>query len=331
MSQMEVLLVHLKTKPPRHLIRNLRYLRESFPQLGITLASDLDRRDVTLPNGVDYFLVPQGGTSSKLLSASSLSGRFRGGFWPLTLARLGALEDWHLEHPGRSLLHLESDMLLMEYAPVETISKLETLAWLTVSPELDLAGFVFSPHVDSTSLLLREVIAELEKDPLVTDMQIMYRVRKRLVDQVVALPGLDSLPMLRAGIPDLSSREFEGIFDSLPIGMWLAGEDPRNFFGLTRYLNRNPEDAFLARPVDSYFFLGGDVLFVAQGDVSVPVYSLHVHSKDLSLFLKKSRTAALSRVIQRQRDGEFRRFAPYGFWMVVNDYLKALLRRVCNR
>lgn len=327
MSQMEVLLVHLKTKPPRHLIRNLQYLRESFPQLGITLASDLDRRDLALPSGVDYFHVPQGGTVSKLLSASSLSGRFREGFWPLTLARLGALEDWHLEHPGRSLLHLESDMLLMEYAPVETISKLETLTWLTCSPDADLAGFVFSPDSDSTSLLLKEAIAELERDPLVNDMEIMYRVRKRLVDQVVTLPGLDYLYTLGAGTSP-SPGEIEGIFDSLSIGMWLAGEDPRNFFGLVRYLNRNPENAFLARPVDFHFFLDGGVLFVAYGEKSWPVYSLHVHSKDLSLFSKESREAKLSRVIRRQSDGEFRRFAPYGFWMVLKDYSKALIRRV---
>ena len=329
MKPMEIVLVHLRTKPPRHLKANLSHLVRSFPQYGVTLVTDLPRSSVDLPEGVSLFNVPKNGAFQEIMASSSLNDHFCGGFWPLTLARLGGLVDWHRENEGASFLHLESDMLLFEYAPINSIAALEELAWLSCSPEADLAGFIFSPSREHSERLLVEVLHEMSLDSQVTDMQILYRIRARVSGFAGILPGVPELVAGWKNSQEPQEVSFEGgLFDSLSLGMWITGEDPRNSFGFIRYLRPYPESFFLFNPGMHKFLIEGNKLFVLIHEARRLVFSLHVHSKDLRLFDITKRESVIASVLARQHDGAFRRFSFYGFSRVFLDYFRAGLRRV---
>ena len=325
-KKLEIVLVHLKTTPPRHLQANLSHLVRSFPDFGVTLVSDLPAKLFGPLTGVSHFLVPSSGAFTEIMDASSLNDHFRGGFWPLTLARLGGLLDWHRAHPDKSMLHLESDMLLMEYAPIDRIQQLDKLAWLSCNPDADLAGFIYSPTLDRSESLLSEVMHELSADSEVTDMQVLFRIRERNPKFASILAGIPEVSRASFGAAD-QSVNLGGVFDSLAVGMWLAGEDPRNSGGFVRYLRTYPNNYFLFNPSEVQFKLENSRLFGHVGDVRHEIFSLHVHSKDIRLFDSQIRPAILGRVVSRQSGGEFRRFSGHGFKQVLGDYVLAGLRK----
>ena len=325
-KKLEIVLVHLKTTPPRHLKANLSHLVRSFPDFGVTLVSDLPAKLFGSLTGVSHFLVPSSGAFTEIMEASSLNDHFRGGFWPLTLARLGGLLDWHRAHPNKSMLHLESDMLLMEYAPMDRIQQLENLAWLSCNPDADLAGFIFSPTLNRSESLIREVMHELSADSEVTDMQVLFRIRKRDPNFASILSGIPEVIQTPFCASD-HSVNLGGVFDSLAVGMWLAGEDPRNFGGFVQYLRIYPKNYFLFNPSEVRFEIESSRLFGRLGNARHEIFSLHVHSKDIRLFDSQKRPEILGRVVSRQSGGEFRRFSSHGFKQVLRDYALAALRK----
>jgi hypothetical protein len=325
-KKLEIVLVHLRTNPPKHLQANLSHLVRSFPDYGVTLVSDLPAKMFGPLTGVTHFSVPSSGAFAEIMEASSLNDHFRGGFWPLTLARLGGLLDWHRAHPNKSMLHLESDMLLMEYAPIHRIQQLENLAWLSCNPDADLAGFIYSPTLGRSESLLREVMHELSADSEVTDMQVLFRIRKRKPNFASILAGIPEVSRASSGATD-HSVNLGGVFDSLAVGMWLAGEDPRNSGGFVRYLRTYPKSYFLFSPSEVRFEIENSRLFGHIGSARQEIFSLHVHSKDIRLFDSQIRSAILGRVVSRQSGGGFRRFSSHGFKQVLRDYALAALRK----
>jgi len=71
----------------------------------------------------------------------------------------------------------------------------------------------------------------------------------------------------------------QGIFDGMPLGYWFSGRDPKSHWGIReRYMTP------LASPLDyskSVFSVSDDGTLLVD---ERPVYSLHVHSKNLGYF-----------------------------------------------
>ena len=83
---------------------------------------------------------------------------------------------------------------------------------------------------------------------------------------------------------------FDGIFDPQALGMWLAGIDPRNNYGVTRI---HSEEIFengisIVNPTEERFSIdkNGNIYFEISKE-KLPIFNLHVHSKNRKLFSKQ--------------------------------------------
>jgi len=276
--------VHLGPEIPQHLLLNLDRHAKIFPNQEIVLVSS-ENWEHKIASKVENFIVPAQMMDSELFKEMSkhLNFSFRHGFWQYTFQRLFVLEALHLKYPDESLLHIESDVVLMPNFPWKGFEKIDYLTWLPVNHESDIAALVFSPNLQLTQELVKSLIAFAITNPDTNDMVALRNFAITNPDKHRYLPSTTD-ETARYGSEfespkSLSADFFGGVFDPLAFGMWNFGQDPKNFFGIRRryfiddshYLN--PSRVFLTyqKPElrDSY---------------GTAIFNLHLHSKYLKLF-----------------------------------------------
>ena len=276
--------VHLGPDIPQHLLLNIERHSELFPNQKIVLVSNQNWENL-IPEGVETFLVPKKDENSLLFDEMSkhLDFSFRNGFWQFTFQRLFVLERLHRKYPQRSLLHIESDVILMPNFPWQKFENLRHLAWLPVNMESDIAALVFSPNIALTQILVEELKVFASQNPSTNDMLALRHFALSNPNLHKYLPSItkSTLRGIHAKhLPEsLSEKYFGGVFDPLAFGMWNFGHDPKNFFGIRRrYFLDESHYIDPSRVKLSYM---NDGLIDSDG---IPMFNLHLHSKDLSLF-----------------------------------------------
>jgi hypothetical protein len=96
-----------------------------------------------------------------------------------------------------------------------------------------------------------------------------------------------------------------GVFDGFDLGRYLFGDDPRNKRGIST-VRENDTRTYLdvrnlnliMRPERDFPFLSN-----SESDLYVPVFSLHIHSKNLKLFeIKKSKKIIKNHVLNSKKE-----------------------------
>jgi hypothetical protein len=269
---LRVVFVHLGHSNPRHLWLNLKRHREIFPDVPVSVVLSNSAHERRIPEGVDLLPYSRSNRTGLLLNGLAANAGFRGGFWLLTLERLIALENAHLTYEDESMLHVESDVLLMPNFPWMEIAQEKALMWGQISESEDIAAILYSPKPAATSALVELIFREATEDPETSDMRALHAIAARLSgNDFRYIPlGLDQ------------SLINGGIFDVGSIGMWLSGMDERNSWGRRRFFYSLPHH--LVRPEMYKYELEGDTLWVRSNTKNFKLFSLHVHSKDLKLF-----------------------------------------------
>lgn len=296
---MEIAFVQLGKSNAAHLNLNIRRLNVLFPTYRIHLVTDsefIGQVDATLK--LERHIYQTSKKVEVLLSSRFTEENFRGNFWRLTLERLIAFLQFHLEYQNVPILHLESDILLLPNAPLDLIAESNTLSWMRVDSHRDVAALLFSPSHDSSTWLMTQLIEILESDEPVTDMTILRKVADKNPECLTIFPSLfkeksksdnDLEPGLASQKEQMSKQWPEtipGIFDPASIGMWLTGIDPRNQYGITSYFDKKNavEIGTYFDPSAGDYRFERNCLFCKVDGIEYSIWNLHVHSKDLRLF-----------------------------------------------
>jgi hypothetical protein len=217
------------------------------------------------------------------------------GYWRFTVERLIAISSYHDVFSDEKILHVEADVLLMPNFPFASIDSLATAAWIGYGKQADIASILYSPNYETTKQLRDLILKEISLGNLI-DMEILYKVRH--LTNVLLLPVSNSnqamLGSLRSrhysgSIASLENQEiFQGLFDSASIGIWLTGQDPRNRFGFTkvRTMEIINNGAVQIDPSQGTYSLdeAGCLYFHSEDKNRIPIYNLHIHSKETKLF-----------------------------------------------
>ncbi len=276
--------VHLGPDIPKHLLLNLDRHADLFPNQKIVLISN-EKWDGKITSKVENFLVPTQMMDSELFKEMSkhLDFSFRKGFWQYTFQRLFVLEALHLKYPERSLLHIESDVVIMPNFPWEEFGNIPHLAWLPVNHESDIAALVFSPNLNMTQELVKSLVEFATLNPDTNDMMALRNFAVRYPDKHKYLPSITIQTLNRkrdSESPEsLNSDFFGGIFDPIAFGMWNFGQDPRNFFGIRR--RYFIDDSHFVDPSKVFLTYEKSELRDQNGTA---IFNLHLHSKYLGLF-----------------------------------------------
>lgn len=314
------------SKIPKYLVKNIHRTHSLFPTFRIFLIHDArsipseDLGDlVTLWEYSREYAVEHGEAAPDL----SHDPKFWSGYWQHTFERLFAVGQFQKYVDGSPVLHVESDVILFPGFPFTEIRRLKTLAWSRVSETYDVAAIVFSPNAQAISDLLYALRTHALSNPKTNDMLALAEFSRDFPDKFSELPprleqSLDQ--NLVATNPALG----HGIFDGMPLGYWFSGRDPKSYWGIReRYLTP------LASPLDyskSKFSVNNDgELFVDE----LPVFSLHVHSKNLGYFEEKNSQflkAEVDKVLARRNRRNFSISALLIFLRTnYKDFLMAVL------
>lgn len=312
---MKIIFVHLGRNPARHLWKNIRQLRQNFPNRDIYLLLDnkIHERKLRKLGCHTIFVEPEEIFGLELTHLSH-NKDFRNGFWTYSIQRFYALSWFHAMYPSERIIHFESDILVLPNFPWHVFEQLESCSWPKFNDASDAASVFFSPSSQCTQELLDTVREHLVKDNTLTDMTVLSKIHSSNPEKY---PHLPTSPI------NLDNRQekFGGIFDAAPIGMWLTGRDPRNHLGFIKRFLDLPEAEF---DVARYQLMlrRGNLEFTNNEKRQISVFNLHIHSKRIVLFSHFWETF-LALDIYLSRNKLFKNsFSPYAFISVIYDYLK---------
>ena len=240
---------------------------------------------------------------------STLDKDFRGGFWFNTSARFFVIHAFMLKHGVKDVIHIENDVLLY-YNVDEELAETFTEQKLYIpfdTYERNIASIVYIPDADVFSKILEHYdfgkndmynFSEIRKrTQLIQNLPIFVNDEALAVGRDTALVGRDTALVgegnaLLVGEGNALERAFVSngfkkyIFDAAAIGQLVGGVDPRNAAGDTRgFVNETcvikykEEGEIIWREVDGF-----NKPFIKIFTKEVPIFNLHIHCKNLSIY-----------------------------------------------
>jgi len=325
-----ILFVHLGRKLPRYLIENIWRTKKLFPESNVVLVHNQNENSANLSkfveSGVELFFFEKRRLLELSLEVPQLDvdTKFWKGYWQLTFERLFAVGDYQRENPNNPLIHVESDVVLFPDFPFESFLELDSLAWPKVSNSHDVASIVYSPNFDRYSEFMSHLIEVAKETPSTTDMLALSVIAARFPGRYAALPTMFSHDSSTNPIfGDRGSWEvFRGVFDGLTLGYWFTGRDPKNAWGVRKsYL------CPLNSPLDySSFRFSVDNLGQIRMNDEIPVFNLHVHSKNLGYFKFPNITFLQKEVNLVNSRKSAIAFSMSGLFVSIRTHYKDLIR-----
>lgn len=242
---------------------------------------------------------------------------FRNGYWKHTILRIIAFLDFQIAFEFKQIIHLESDVILMNKFPFDGVAIQSKIIWGYYNEKRDVGALVFVPSLSMARWLRKEVINAWKKSPSSTDMEILKGIATAHARRISYWPSGLSIAvnsytrLSKLSIEKMQSREVKlsGIFDVAPFGMWLCGMDPSSNFGFQRYFSKmfieNGDSIVDPSHVD-YTFGSDDSILIMSSNKAESIYTLHNHSKDPRYF-----KASNIEFLQKNYRKYIRRGAPY--------------------
>jgi hypothetical protein len=297
-SNLKIVFVYLGEHIPQYVFSNALRVSEMFPfETILYINSSQDMSDhLKIESKLSIRTLPK--NEYKLKTRLSHDSSFRNGYWFLTFERILALKKIHQDlGEYTSLLHIESDVILFPNFPFD-YELGQRVKWCSVDQQRDVGSIIFSPSYTETNWLCDKLLEEAQEDSEVTDMSALKRVREKFPDRVEVFSDIFTAA---------SQRGSTGIFDGSALGQWLCGTDPRTTYGLT-VLHENSEfspdnEKNLKQSLDGQLILQDEnnSLVLTKGSEVRPIFSLHIHSKDIELF-SVDNFKALSKYISYSED-----------------------------
>lgn len=330
LNNLEVVFVHLGEAKVRHLWKNIEHIQQHWPHHEIVLLSDSQsnlRKATKI--GINSWEFELSEHLDRIFQNSKHNASFRGGFWNYSILRLFAVLEYSISNPDKTVIHFESDIAIFPNFPFETLSKLEKPAWMRFNDTHDVGAIFTVPNANQSQFLLNQLANIFSDNPNLTDMTLLNTFARLHPDRVSYLPVAESTRegLIRrdiAGDPESSLitenfHHFNGIFDSASLGMWLLGQDPRNHLGQIIRYRQLPESYIQPQQVQFGFDEVDNFLYF---DNQIPIFNLHVHSKEIKYFEAGWQRAIKSRVRSSHRLSRKSKFSMGAFRKLSTDYLK---------
>lgn len=334
---MNIVFVYFGKSIPTYLVKNLNLHAAQFQehQVWLITNSDIKVKENTDKRVNLYYLDKYQDADAKQGIFGDLKDElvsFRDGYWQLTILRILAIFDFQ-ERFQEPLLHVEGDVVLMPTFPFKKFDSINLVAYPLVNRGYGCASTLFSPTLQSISLLRDFFQKEIRVNNSLTDMDLLGLYQEVNPERVCVLP---SAPGESDSYNDWVSKEdqellskgcqhFGGLFDGMTLGQFLLGEDPRNHFG-RRPLYRNQEHHSYTPKSSSFGWDDSGPVIVTQ-DSKLRIFSLHVHSKDIRVFEPKSGMILIRRRVIEKSNKVRYELIPQLMFLLLPSLIKVRTRR----
>jgi hypothetical protein len=330
---MIIVFAHFNTTLPKHLVLNLERTIEIFPHHEIYLITDLEASSIKIKNLIVFTYKP----SEIWFELENLLGHdknFRSNFWFTSLARFIALSEFS-SSINQELLHIESDVIISHDFPFDLLLKIDSwFAYPVVNDSLAIASCLFIKNPEAANFLSQLTISNARVNRLITDMHILGEISKKGSSLFTLLPTSPSqsnaLPSVSDSFLNENNRSvsfFKGIFDGFDLGMYLFGNDPRNKRGFSVLRNFDKRFYLNARELD--FVMKDDrdfpYIYNLSEKLYIPVFALHIHSKNLKLFKIHKHNKTIKMAIKNSKKRSRNVFYPKIF---IKSIINMVKRRI---
>lgn len=330
---MDISIVYLGNKLPRYLLKNLIYLKLTFPNEKFVFISD---NEVSLAKvkkiGFEIWKFNSlANYQEKYKGLLEHDYEFRSNFWFNTLARFFAINEYMYEHSTNSHLHIEADNFLFPNFPFDYFRNCaNTLSFPLESKDMGVASILFIPDLNSAKILVEFSINEMLINSKATDMTILGAISNSTeykVNRLGVIPKelMHSLRFTENAEYFTSNLDLIGLFDAITHGQYLLGIDPRNFRGIRKVYLSVPSHELQANKLHYKYSIEDESIILTNGIHHWPIYNLHNHSKDLRMYSKEKRAKILQRRIQQNRGVVKNEYLPSVF---AQSLLKSIFRRM---
>ena len=302
---MKLVFVHIGKKLPKHLKLNLKRTINLFPELEVVLIANQECRFSNIP-GLQVFRFSYFEELDIIKFKLGHPQNFRNNFWFLSLIRFLVLHKYMEKNVGE-IIHVESDVILASDFPYEKFAQLEVKCAFSLTSDLEgIASILYLRDLKTSKLLSELTLISVSLNAYTTDMIILkeFYVKYESITNILSSGSEIScknnlrVPQIDAEKMRKSQSHFGGIFDGIDIGFYLSGEDPRNHRGLRRIRSIIPRNYVEPRLLYPLWNTRRGFIDVFDHNLSclAPVYSLHIHSKDLRFFQANNSRIFQSRV-----------------------------------
>lgn len=227
---------------------------------------------------------------------SRLDKSFRDGFWVLTSLRLFYLYAFMEKYKINDVVHLENDVVIY-YNCDELLKSVEkNKVYVTFNSfSTNVLGIIYIPNSET----LKPILMNWDLNRL--DMNIFACCKNMFPQLIQEIPIFKEQPEFN-GDPEKrmvcnNYERFNKIFDGNAMGQYLGGIDPRNTEGGQSTVGFVNKECCIK--YDKYRFIwkyaplvegseDGEVMkkpFVCVKEEEIPIFNLHIHSKDVSKFV----------------------------------------------
>lgn len=287
---MDVVFVHLNTPLPSYLNNNLDRMQKLFPKENIVLISNIVQRIIP---GITFYKLQESLQSEDLRKTLSHPAEFRNNFWHSSIARFAYLLTYQKESNNR-IIHFESDVLVSKDFPLSKFKRMSTnkIAFPILAPKRGVASVFYSGSAKSLDRFVSFAVCNARENTGTTDMLTLRDFYDQFPKLVTILPAgppnielycdqivQDIYPKIRAGF-----KTFQGVFDGTDIGFYLFGTNPWNRLGVS-LLHQELEETYTIMSKFKFKYNSRrDFVDIISENKIVPVYNLHITSKQKSLF-----------------------------------------------
>lgn len=330
---MRIVFVHFGKTIPKFLSLNISRTMNLFPEHKVVLITNPECR-ITNKLSCELFLYKASNKIRKLHEITSHPKEFRDNFWFNTILRFFAIEELQ-KYQEEETLHVESDVILSKDFPLLQFTILQkSIAFPLVSRDRGIASIMYVRNLSIASRFTNFITNSIYSDPSTTDMIILRKFYELSPEEVQILPTLsaekmDSFLNIEPDIQIVfrnAQNLFRGVFDGADYGIYFAGIDPRNNRGRRIIRHKIPNNYIQIENLNFFFneernFLNFNV---NQDKLQIPIYNLHIHSKDPRYFNNKFNKLIRKRI-------KFYKLEPYSefiFKIYINAIFKSILRRL---
>lgn len=287
---MYIVYAHFGSQIPRYLIRNMANIAENNPNYCVVLLSDQSKVRKLNPS-IQFMMVEHDFSWGEIQEKLEHPKDFRKNFWFTSLIRLYELGRFATLN-NTKVIHIESDVILSDDFPYDKFLNInELLAFPIFNQTMGIASILFINGSEGGKLLMEKCLSAARANSKTTDMLVLGDLLRDHESKIKVLPsivdvktdsGYDAELIFQAS---KNLEQFGGIFDGLEIGQYFFGEDPRNNRGFSVIRRKNPYGFLDLKKTNFEFFNGRSFPYLANVEGNFyPVFSMHIHSKNLSLF-----------------------------------------------
>lgn len=275
--------VHLGKHFPEYCNDSIEQVRLWNPGARILFVAEGCHRGKVDCEFIELGSIPVSAKRAHFLKTTRLDSTFREGFWKFTTERLFVLEDVMGFMGIDECVHLENDIMVyfnldeMLHRLRSAVGKKFAATYLG-GQQLTYAT-LYIGDLFSFSQLTTYLVSQKSSE---NEMSLGYTFYTENPEYCAFLP---TYPVDNGVIESyIGAERFKGVWDAAAYGQYIGGIDPRNGEGGPGFVNQNC--AFRSDEFTYSWSSEGGLKYpvISKGRLSWPLYSLHIHSKELAKY-----------------------------------------------